>query len=138
MGENIGIWIDDEKAVIVSTVEEAAGLDFVGSGYWTPDFAIGGLGEEGDLEVKVIESAKTGENALTPAERFQYYEKVVECLATAKYVFIFGPGQAKRDLRREILRSEKTSARVVGTHPAEEMTLNQIIVKVRRYFAVAS
>ena len=137
MSANIGIWIDDEKAVIVSSVETERDLDYLGPGYEITNFLIDGSPED-DFEVKIIESGKTGEKVLLPEERSRYYKKVVSCLETAKYVFIFGPGQAKRDLRKEISCSAKTSAKVVSTHPAEEMTLNQIIVRVRRYFAVPS
>jgi hypothetical protein len=48
-------------------------------------------------------------------------------------MLIFGPGEAKGELKKRLKR-EKLSGRIVGLETVDEMTDDQIAVKVRQYF----
>ena len=47
---------------------------------------------------------------------------------------IFGPGEAKLELEKELNESKELRAKVVSVEAADKMTERQIAAKVRRYF----
>jgi hypothetical protein len=62
-----------------------------------------------------------------------YYDEVISCIRDADAVLIFGPGEAKGELRKRIEKN-KPSGRIVGMETAGKMTERQIAAKVRQYF----
>jgi hypothetical protein len=48
-------------------------------------------------------------------------------------ILIFGPGEAKGELKKRLER-HKLGGRIVGVETMDKMTNNQITVKVRQYF----
>lgn len=63
----------------------------------------------------------------------QYYDKVIAVIREAEAILIFGPGEAKGELRQRLGR-EDLGGRIVGVEPADKMTDPQIAAKVRQYF----
>ena len=61
----------------------------------------------------------------------EYYRKVIRAIHDAQKIFIFGPAQAKMELKIKILKSEPLSHRVVGTETADTMTENQLVARAR-------
>lgn len=61
----------------------------------------------------------------------EYYRRVVQAIQDAQEIFIFGPAQAKMELKSEILKSESLSHRVVGTEIADSMTEKQLVERAR-------
>ena len=60
-----------------------------------------------------------------------HYRKLIHAIQDAQEVFIFGPAQAKMELKSEILKVETLSHRVVGTETADTMTENQLVARAR-------
>ena len=52
----------------------------------------------------------------------------------ADSILIFGPGEAKGELRKAIEESKDMERRIVGVESADKMTQPQINAKVRDYF----
>jgi hypothetical protein len=63
-----------------------------------------------------------------------YYEAVFACLRDAESILIFGPGEAKGELKKRLEKS-KLGGSIVGVETADKMTDRQIAAKVRQYFA---
>jgi len=63
----------------------------------------------------------------------QYYDRVITVIREAEAILIFGPGEAKGELRQRLERAE-LGERIVGVEPADKMTDGQIAAKVRQYF----
>jgi len=61
----------------------------------------------------------------------EHYRKVIHAILDAQSIFIFGPAKAKMELKREILKVETLSLRVLGTETADTMTENQLVVRAR-------
>ena len=55
------------------------------------------------------------------------------CIRDAESILIFGPGEAKGELKKRLERG-KLSGRIVGVETIDEMTDHQIAMKVRQYF----
>ena len=63
-----------------------------------------------------------------------HYRKVIHAITDARSIFIFGPAQAKMELKGEILKVERLSHRVVGTETADTMTENQLVARAREMY----
>jgi hypothetical protein len=62
-----------------------------------------------------------------------YYEAVIACLHDAESILIFGPGEAKGELKKRLEKS-KLGGRIVSIEIVGKMTDRQIAAKVRQYF----
>jgi hypothetical protein len=124
MKRNVGLWIDHTKAVIFSLADEGAEIKRISSELKNNVQFSGGAQKE---------SAKEhGDKHLT-GHLNNYYGEVVEYICDAESILIFGPGEAKNELKKR-LESRKLHRKVVGFETADKMTDNQIVVKVRQRF----
>ena len=133
MDHNVGIWIDHKKAVIVSasaghvtakTLESDVGphTRYSGrAGYPTPDGQKGGRGE------KKFEERRAH-------HLDQYYDEVITEVGHPDALLIFGPGEAKLELKERLSRSKELSARIVGVETTDKLTDPQIIAKVKKHY----
>src|ERR1039457_4804289 len=63
----------------------------------------------------------------------KYYDEVITCLGNATSILVFGPGEAKVELKNRI-ESDKIKICSVNIETADKMTDKQIESKVRNYF----
>jgi hypothetical protein len=136
MNHKVGIWIDHKKAVIVSasagrvtatTLESDVGPHARFSsraGYPTPDGPQEGKGEK-----------KYEERHGQHLDR--YYDEVIRRLGQPEALLIFGPGEAKLQLKERLSRSKGLSERlVVGIETTDKLTDPQIVAKVKEHFGI--
>lgn len=64
----------------------------------------------------------------------KYYKSVINEVEYADQVFIFGPDEARIDLKKEMSKSKKRFSKVVGIERADSMTERQIVAKVKQFF----
>ena len=121
MKRTAGVWIDHKKAVIVFVT---------------------GKDEQMKLISSNIEKHHRQSGVATPADIRQrestehlniYYDEVVSCLREAQSIFIFGPGEAKGELKKRLERVNLGGG-IVGIEPADKMTDPQIVARVRSQF----
>jgi hypothetical protein len=124
MKRNVGLWIDHTKAVIFSLADEGAEIKRISSELKNNVQFSGGAQKESAEE--------HGDKRLT-GHLNNYYDEVVEYICDAESILIFGPGEAKNELKKR-LESRKLHRKVVGFETADKMTDNQIVVKVRQRF----
>ena len=62
-----------------------------------------------------------------------YYDEVISCLRPAEAILLFGPGEAKGELRKRIERN-KLDVRITSCETSDKMTERQISQKVRRHY----
>jgi hypothetical protein len=125
MNHKVGIWIDHKKAVVVSA--SASGV-----------------------------TAKTLESEVGPHTRYsgpqdgggekkyedrhgqhldRYYDEVITQLGQPEAVLIFGPGEAKLQLKERLSRST-LSDRIIGIETTDKLTDPQIIAKVKEHYGI--
>jgi hypothetical protein len=63
----------------------------------------------------------------------RYYDEVISCLRPAEEILLFGPGEAKSELRKRI-QENKLDARITSFETSDKMTERQIFQKVRRHY----
>ena len=135
MSHKVGIWIDHKKAVIVSasadrvtakTLESEVGphARYSGrAGYPTTDGAQDGRGEK-----------KYEERYGQHLDR--YYDEVISQLGQPEALLIFGPGEAKLELKERLSRSKTLHERIVGVETSDKLTDPQIVAKVKEHFGI--
>ena len=62
-----------------------------------------------------------------------YYDAVIACIRDAESILIFGPGEAKDELKKRLERNN-LGGRIVGIETVDKMTDRQIAAKVRQRF----
>ena len=63
-----------------------------------------------------------------------YYDEVISCIRPAEAILLFGPGEAKGELRKRIERN-KLDLRITNVETSDKMTERQIAAKVRRHYS---
>ena len=66
-----------------------------------------------------------------------YYDEVVSCLRPAEAILLFGPGEAKGELRKRLKR-DNLDLRLTRFETSDKMTERQISQKVRRHYLALS
>ena len=62
-----------------------------------------------------------------------YYDAIIASIRDAEAILIFGPGEAKGELKKR-LKKANLSGRIVGMETVDKMTDHQIAAKVRQHF----
>jgi hypothetical protein len=63
-----------------------------------------------------------------------YYDAVIATIRDAESIMLFGPGEAKGELKERLERSN-LGGRIVSIETVDKMTDRQIKAKVRQYFS---
>jgi hypothetical protein len=127
-----GLWIDHRKAVIVTVSDEGDSTKLVESNVGKHVRYSGGPGGGGS------HGSREGGGEDTRERHFEgqlnkYYDEVIACIRGAEAILIFGPGEAKGELKTR-LEHDGLGARVVDVETVDKMTDRQIAAKVRERF----
>jgi hypothetical protein len=132
MKRGAGVWIDHRKAVIVFVTDHGQTVTEVDSKVEKQLRLRGGARSKTQYGPQE-EPADDRREAVFMGHLASYFEKVVSCLREEPAVFIFGPGEAKRELKKRLER-DKLGGRIVGMETADKMTVNQVAARVRQHF----
>jgi hypothetical protein len=127
MNHKVGIWIDHKRAVIVSV-------------------STGGITTTKTLESEVgahprHSSQQDGGGEKKYEERHgqrldQYYDEVISQLTEPDGLLVFGPGEAKLELKARLSRSKAHSERPIDIETTDKLTDPQIVAKVKEHFGI--
>ena len=126
MNDKVGIWIDHKKAVIVS-----ASADRVTAKTLESD--VGPHPRYSDQQ--------DGRGEKNYEERHgqhldRYYDEVISQLGQPAALLIFGPGEAKLQLKERLIRSKPLAERIVGIETTDKLTDPQIVAKVKQHYGI--
>jgi predicted class III extradiol MEMO1 family dioxygenase len=129
MNRKVGLWLDHKKAVIVSITNDGEERRIITSDmehYVRYSSNVPGDGSEEDVRDRRFWN-HLGE----------YYEKVIAQIGEAKSIQIFGPGEAKYELRKR-LESKGMLDNIVSVDDAGSLTDRQVAKRVRERFPARS
>lgn len=63
-----------------------------------------------------------------------YFQHIIDLLKEAKHIFIFGPGEAKIELKKEIEKNNVFLDKISDIETTDKLTEPQIVAKVIKYF----
>jgi hypothetical protein len=129
MNKKVGLWLDRNKAVIVSIANNVEGKRII-----TSDM------EHYILYSTVVPGDGSPENIRD--RRFwnhlgEYYDKIIAHIRDATEIQIFGPGVAKHELQKHLER-EGLMERIDSVEDADKMTDLQIATRVQKRFPIRS
>jgi hypothetical protein len=132
MKTTVGLWIDHRKAVIVAVTDEGEEIKLIISKVEKQPGRPDGIRSKTPYESQLVRADDSRQRELTGHLNI-YYDTVIACIRDAESILIFGPGEAKGELKKRLERS-KLGGRIVGIETIDKMTDRQIAAKVRRYF----
>jgi len=118
-----GLWIDHRKAVIVIVADEGEETKETASNMEKHVRFMGGTASE-------VGSTEDMRDREFGSHLSSYYDRVIAVLQGADSIQIFGPGEAKGDLRKR-LEHEGFKGHVLAVETADKMTDRQIAARVR-------
>ena len=133
MGTKVGVWIDHKKAIIVVVTDAGEEMGLVISKVEKQRRRSGDSPMKGPYESQQVPADDIRQRVLT-AHLNIYYDAVIACIRDAESILLFGPGEAKGELKKR-LGKNKLDKRVIAVEAAEKMTDRQIAAKVRQHFA---
>jgi hypothetical protein len=132
MKTTVGLWIDHRKAVIVVLTDEAEEIKLIISKVEKQPGRPGGIRSKTPYESQLVPADDSRQRKFTGHLNI-YYDAVIACIRYAESILIFGPGEAKGELKKRLERN-KLGGRIVGIETTDKMTDRQIAAKVRQYF----
>jgi len=133
MQKNIGIWIDHEKAYLITLTEEGETFETI----------------ESEIETRVRFEGETknysrlGNQFINPqkkkTERYKhqvsdYVHKIMEKISDASDLYIFGPAEAKIRLEKEIQKDKKLGPKIIKVESCDVLTEKQMIARVKDFY----
>ncbi|MFA5137654.1 MAG: hypothetical protein WC728_00360 [Elusimicrobiota bacterium] len=134
MKTRAGLWIDHRKTVIVLVSDKGGVTIRIKSDVEKQLRPYGGSRSRTQYGPQQSPSDDMRETAFM-GHLDMYYDRVVSCIRDAQAIHIFGPGEAKGELKRRLERSS-LGGRIVGVVTVDKMTDRQIAAKVRQDFLV--
>jgi len=128
-----GLWIDHKKAVVIAVTDKGEEMRTILSKAEKQPRRSGDSPLKGSYETQQVPADDLRQKSLT-GHRDRYYDEVIACIGDAESILIFGPGEAKGELKKR-LEVKTLGGRIVGIETADKMTDNQVVSKVRQHFA---
>jgi len=133
MSIKVGLWIDHRKAVIVAVTDQGEATRLIISKTDKQLGRTGGVRSTSPYESQQVPADDLREKRFTGHLNI-YYDAVIASIRAAESILIFGPGEAKGELKTRLER-DNLAGRIVGIETVDKMTGHQISAKVRKYFA---
>ena len=127
-----GLWIDHRKAVIVRISSEGEETKEIQSHVEKQPGRLEGVRSTAHYEAHQVPADDSRERDFTNHLN-RYYAEVIEVIRDVVSVLIFGPGEAKGELRRR-LEHDGPTKQIIAFETTDKMTDHQIAAKVREHF----
>jgi hypothetical protein len=127
MTDKVGVWIDHQKAVIVSVSEQGVTARTL----------------ESDVEAHPRYSGQQDSGGEQKYEERhgqqldQYYDEVIGQLGHPEALLVFGPGEAKLELKARLSRSRANPEPTIDIATTDRLSDPQIVAKVKEHFGIA-
>jgi hypothetical protein len=132
MTNPIGIWIDHRKAVIVELSPDGSHLTILESTVEKHPQRGGDSPLHGRYEAQQVPADDSRQRAVT-GDLNHYYDCVIAALPHRDGLYLFGPGEAKGELQRRLLKIYPEAA-AASVETADKLTDRKIVAAVRKHF----
>lgn len=126
MGHEVGVWIDHKKAVIVSLAAGQVTTRTLKSDVGPHPHYSGS--QDGGGEKKYEERHNQ--------DLDRYYDDVIGQLGKPDALLLFGPGEAKLQLKERLGRSKVSSESTITVESTDKLTDPQIVAKVKEHYGL--
>jgi len=133
MSTKVGLWIDHRKAIIVAVTDKVEEMALIISAVEKQARRSLSSRHEGPYEPQQVPADDSRQRVYTGHLNI-YYAAVIAGIRDAESIMIFGPGEAKGELKKR-LEGLNLGGRIVSVETVDKMTDRQIAAKVRQRFA---
>lgn len=133
MKAKVGLWIDHKQAIVVALMGKGEEIGLVVSQSEKQPRRSGDALEPGRGKPRRAIADDIRQRVLT-SQLDLYYDAVIAAIGDAEAILIFGPGEAKGELKKRLER-KKMGKLIAAVETVDKMTDRQIAAKVRRHFA---
>jgi len=129
MKTKAGVWIDHARAVIVTVTDKGEEVKSITSNVDKQPRRY-----DGEVSTASREPIPPDDKAQRAYEKHlaEYYDRVIAQIPRVDAVMIFGPGEAKAELKKRI-DQEHSALWIAAIETADKMTDRQIAAKVRAH-----
>jgi hypothetical protein len=131
MKTTVGVWIDHRKAIIVAVTNQGEEIGVILSKVEKQPRRSGDSPLKGPYEPQQVPADDCRQRAFS-RQLAMYYDAVIACIRGAEAILIFGPGDAKGELKKR-LESNDLGGRIISIETVDKMTDRQIAAKVRQH-----
>lgn len=132
MRTKVGLWIDHRKATIITVTEKGEEIKLLISAVEKQLRRSGDSPLRGSYEPMQVPADDSRQRTFTGHLNI-YYDAVIASISGAESILIFGPGEAKGELKKRLER-KNLGKRIAGIETADKMSDHQIAAKVRERF----
>lgn len=132
MKTTAGLWVDHRKAVIAIVSGAGEKTLEIRSNVEKQPGRFAGVRSTTPYEAQKIQADDSHEREFT-GHLNNYYDEVIAAIRDAESILLFGPGEAKAELRKRLER-DKLGGHIIAIETVDKMTDRQIAAKVREYF----
>jgi hypothetical protein len=134
MGNQVGLWIDHKKAVIVTITDRGEDIKQILSNAESQERRSADSRHSGPFESQAVQADDRRDRKFM-GHLNTFYDEVFSSIHDAESILILGPGEAKGELKKRIDHTG-LGGRVVVVETADKMTEPQVAAKVRKYFSI--
>ena len=130
----MGVWLDQKKAIVAFYGSEGQHLLQIESGVKGRVRLAGGSRTRNTPygPQDVVHDSKR--DARHQQSLKKYFREIISTIIATDKIILFGPGEAKRELLKEIGKFRVLAPKVVEVQTTDKMTERQIAAHVRTYF----
>ena len=128
----VGLWIDHRKAIVVAITDEGEIVKIILSQVEKQTRRSGESPLKGHFESRQVPASDSRQKTYKGHLNI-FYDAVIASIRDAESILIFGPSEAKDELK-ERLHHINLDKNIVGIETTDKMTDSQIEAKVRKYF----
>lgn len=133
MKAHAGLWIDHRETIIVMLLETGEEVTRIQSdAERQPRRSDDSAGGPTRAQESQADDSRQREHT---GQLARYYDEVILALRDADSIYIFGPGEAKGELKKRF-EKHKGDTRILTVETADRMTEPQVVAQVRHHFHV--
>ncbi|HHJ11024.1 MAG TPA: hypothetical protein ENK25_09090 [Bacteroidetes bacterium] len=134
MGKMTGIWLDSEKAYVITLVNGTQAIEEIESPIET----------RVRIEGEKKQYSRVGGMFVNPQKKKtkrheqqlkKYYDMIINKIKDSDAIYIFGPSNTPKRFYKELLQDKQLASKLVGFETEGKMTRNQMIAKVKNVYA---
>lgn len=133
MEKQTGIWLDKEKAIIISLLEGKHTIKHLNSKITTRE-RFPGEGKRFGRFGNQFLSMESKKRNMIENQSDEFLKTIINEVKYVDKLVLFGPAEMKTRLEKAILKNGQVSQKLIAVEPADNMTENQLVAWVKEYY----
>ena len=133
MKKQTGIWIDHEKAIIITLDRSSYKLNTIESDIVTRERIDGETKTYGRFGDQFLSQEKHKERRIKE-QTSKYLKNLLSEIKDVDELVLFGPANMKKELEKQILNEPILAPKLIAVESADSMTENQMVAWVKKFY----